>query len=457
MSIRAAIRHIRFRPYSLETTDGRAAERYRLALLAMLANIASRLFSMVILVLSVSWTVPYLGAERFGIWMTVSSFAAVLSFLDLGIGNALTNRTAQAVNSKVNGALQRTITGGLVLLGSVAILMSIALIGLSLILPWHILIKVQNPQLIDEAKNTAIVFAALFSASIFSNGVLRIFHGLQRGFAAHLADILGSLFSLLALAFAVRNQAGPPILLLCFMGGKILGNLSLFAILWFRGLFRATGWVDDCLAEASKLFHVGGLFFVMQIGTMVGWGADSLIIASTSGAASVAMFSIIQRLIQFVSQPLAIMNAPLWAAYADADTSNDRLFIKKTFIKSIKLTFGVSLLGSLILMVTGYEIIKFWTKGEIFVSLNLLVVMALWMILESTGNALGVLLNGLGIIRQQVLVVTVFVVIALPLKLWLAHLAGPFGVVVAGIFAYTLVTVSAYGFIFRNEIVRRIN
>lgn len=454
-NIRAAILSIRLGPFSLETAEGRAAERYRLAMLSMLANVASRLFAMLVMVLSVSWTVPYLGVERFGVWMTVSSFAAILSFLDLGVGNALTNRTAQAANAIDKNVLPRVITGGLVLLGLIAAIMSIVLMSVSSILPWHLIIKTQDSQLMGEVKCTAIVFFALFSISIFANGVTRVLHGLQRGFEVHFSDIFGSLIALVALAFAVHKQAGPPILLLCFMGGRILGNLSLFVALWFRGLFRVSGWVADCRAEAPKLIHMGGLFFLLQIGVMVGWGADSLIIASTSGAASVATFSVIQRLIQFVSQPLAIMNAPLWAAYADADAGNDRSFIRQTFIKSIKLTFAVSLLGSLVLALVGREVIEVWTKGAIFVGFNMLGAMAIWMILESVGNALGILLNGLGIIRQQVLVVTVFVVIALPLKLFFAHFGGAFGVVVAGVLAYTLVTVSAYGFIFRHEIVGR--
>jgi O-antigen/teichoic acid export membrane protein len=448
LNIRAAIYYFRLSPFSLETEEGRAAERYRLALLAILANLVSRLFAMLVMVLSVSWTVPYLGVERFGIWMTVSSFAVILSFLDLGIGNALTNLTAQAANANGGKALQRVITGGL---------MSLALISVAFVLPWRLLIKVQNPQLIEEVRDTAIVFSSLFSISIFFNGVTRILHGLQRGFEVHLADILGSLIGLLALSVAVNKQAGPPVLLLCFMGGRVLGNLSLFAALWFRGLFRLNGCVNDCRAVFSQLIRTGGLFFILQIGTIVGWGADSLIIASTSGAASVAAFSVIQRVIQFISQPLVIVNTPLWAAYADADTRNDRAFIKKTFLKSIKLTFGFSFLGAFLLVLIGRETIELWTKGVISVSLSLLGAMALWMILESTGNALGILLNGLGIVRQQVLVVTVLVVIALPLKLWLAQLAGPLGVVVGGILAYTFVTVAAYGFIFRHEIVGRIN
>lgn len=76
-----------YAPFPSDTEEGRAAERYRRASWTMLAHATSSAASMLAMVLSVSWTVPYLGPERFGAWMTIASLAAVLSFLDLGVGN----------------------------------------------------------------------------------------------------------------------------------------------------------------------------------------------------------------------------------------------------------------------------------------------------------------------------------------------------------------------------------
>jgi O-antigen/teichoic acid export membrane protein len=456
VNLRALIRHLRLCPFSLDSEEGRADERYRLALLTMLANVANRAVGMLVMVLSVSWTVPYLGAERFGAWMTVASFAAMLSFLDLGIGNALTNRVAHACSSEVDGVLRRIVSGGVGLLGILSLALAAILIGLASVLPWSSLIKLQSAELTLEIRSTVMVFGALFAVSIFTNGVARVFHGLQRGFEVHLAGVLGALVGLVALAFAVHAHAGLPILLLCSMGAPLLGNLGLWSILWLRGQFSPNGWVEAIRAETRTLLQVGGLFFLLQIGTMVGWGADSLIIANASGAASVAAFSVTQRLMRFVSQPLSIMNAPLWAAYADADARHDRIFVNRTFVRSIKLTLGFSVIGAVALVLLGQEIIELWTKAEVVTTFGLLSVMAFWLVLETTGNALGVLLNGLGIVRQQVWVVSAFVAVALPLKLCLAQWAGAFGVVLAGIVAYVLTTVLGYGLVFRRDVAERI-
>lgn len=268
----------------------------------------------------------------------------------------------------------------------------------------------------------------------------------------HIAGIFGSLIGLLALAYAVHLQAGLPVLLLCTMGGPLLGNLLLLAPLLKRGEVSGHSAVQSLRSEAPNLINVGWLFLLLQIGTMVGWGADSLIIANATGAASVAAFAVIQRLTLLVSQPLSIINAPLWSAYADAHGRGEKVFIRETFVKSFYMTLLASFAGAALLMVVGQDAIEYWTDGEIKVELLLLMALAIWMILECTGNSLGVLLNGLGVVRQQVWVVSSFVLVAIPLKLWLSSLHGALGVVVAGILAYLVTTVLGYGLIFRKAI-----
>jgi O-antigen/teichoic acid export membrane protein len=100
--------------------------------------------TMLVMVLSVSLTIPYLGAERFGVWMTIASFAGMLSFLDLGIGNALTNRVSYVESRNNNKLLRNTISGGIGVLLVIGVTSSITLFNLSIQITWHNLIKVQD-------------------------------------------------------------------------------------------------------------------------------------------------------------------------------------------------------------------------------------------------------------------------------------------------------------------------
>lgn len=454
--LRTTLHHLRLRPFDTSTADGRTAERYRIALWSMITELASRLAGMVVMVMSVSWTLPYLGQERFGAWMTVTSLAAVLGFLDLGIANALTNRVASAVHSGAVASVKYAVTGGLSLLAALSTGLVVLLVWVASNWHWQTFLGLKSPELANEICVTAQIFALLFALTILSTGIGRVFHGLQRAYEVHLANTVGSLIGLTMLHFAAKNHASIPILLICQMAGSTLTGLALFGLLCRRGIFDFKIIKTAISTESAELLKVGRLFFLLQIGTTVGWNADNLILASISGAASVAAFSVTQRLFQFISQPLSILNAPLWSAYADANAARDHDFIRKTFWRSIKVTTLAAIAGATICVLLGPTIIQIWTEESITPNHTLITSLAIWLMLESTGNALAMLLNGLGIIRQQVWTAGAFIALAIPAKIGMTFAFGTTGLVWASILSYIATVATCYGIIFRNDIISKI-
>jgi O-antigen/teichoic acid export membrane protein len=446
------LKYISLTPFDTSSEQGRSNERYRLAALSMSANVLSRGISMLLMVLTVSLTVPYLGAERFGVWMTVASFIGMLTFLDLGVGNALTNKVAQ-VSAQYNlVALRCTISGGLGFLFIIGCTMGALLFELVTILPWQWLIKTQDLSLHDEILNSAQVFAILFGSYIFTNGIQRIFAGLQRAFEGHLVIVAGSCFSLFALWIAARQEAGIAYLLIATLGSQSIANLALLLILSKRKLFTLSSIASYTRKEAQPLLHIGGLFFILQIGTMVGWGADCLIISSTLGAAQVAVFSIVQRLFQFVTQPMNILNAPLWGAYADAHSRGEKTFIKKTLIHSIFSTGIYALIVFFLLLISGGYIVRIWTDNSISISSSLLASYGAWAILDALGNSSAMFLNGCNIVKPQVWSVLSLVVFSIPIKFILINNFGLSEMLVGFAVIYLLNFTFWYGFVFRQQI-----
>ena len=71
-------------------------QRIRRAFLSTLASAAARGTVVLTSLLSVPLTLGYLGKERFGLWMVISSLVALLGLADLGVGNGLLNVLAKA-------------------------------------------------------------------------------------------------------------------------------------------------------------------------------------------------------------------------------------------------------------------------------------------------------------------------------------------------------------------------
>ena len=401
-------RYLRVQPFDTSTEAGRAAERYRLAAWAILANVASKGAALAVMVLSVSLTIPYLGAQRFGIWMTVASFAGLLSFLGMGVGNALTNHVAGRSAQRDPALLRQAISGGLGFLLMIGLVVGVGLFLLASWLPWAWFIKVDDAALLLEARDAAQLFAVLFGLSLFTSGIQSVFAGLQRTFEVYLASALGSVFALGALWIGAQAQAGIPVLLAATLGVQSLSTLLLLGLLLKRNLFSLREIKMAIQQETSGLLRVGGLFFILQVGTMIGWGADALIISSALGPAQVAVYSITQRLFQFVTQPLAMVNMPLWGAYADAHAKGDVAFIRRTLKASMLLTLVGSLLGALLLLAGSEWVLNYWTRGNIEVPILLIGLVALWTVFECCGGAFAMFLNGVQVVRQQVIVVVVF-------------------------------------------------
>jgi O-antigen/teichoic acid export membrane protein len=455
LNIFRKLSYLRLSSFDLSSEDGRNSERYRKAILSIAANVLSRGFGLVLLIISVSLTMPYLGVERFGIWMTISSLVAVLSFLDLGVGNALTNRVA-LMATQSRHQLQETITGGLAVIALLALGIGIVLLAIAIYAPWETLLKVNNPSLLPEVKTAGITLSILFACSIFSGGCQKVFLGLQQAYISHLFSAISCILGGIFCWIAAYHHASIPWLLMAILGSQVLINSLLFFILIYRGQFGFQHLPKYMRQEFHHLFHIGLLFFLLQLGAIVGWGADSLIISSTIGVAEVAIFAIVQRLFQFSTQPFQIINAPLWAAYADAEVRNERRFIRNTLKKSLLFTFyGVStIVICLFLFYT--PIIKVWTHGNIVAPLLLVLLCGVWAILEACGGAFAMFLNGTGVVRQQVIAVTLFIVIALPLKFGLVGTMGIIAIPLATIIAYLIANTCVYGIFCLKEIKQKL-
>ena len=452
MNIFKLYKYLRFKPFDASTEAGRSQERYRLALWSFIANILSKLMALAVMLLNIRWTLPYLGAERFGVWMTVSSFATMLIVLDLGIGNALTNHAAHAAAEDEPEALKKTISGSLGFLFIVSVVMGLLLSLLAATLPLNTLIKVKDNTLQPEIRQAVLVFAVLFGINIFGSGVQKLFSGLQRTFEGLLASAACSFLALICIAWAAHLEADIPTLLLATLGVQSLSGIVLIPLLMKRNQFSFAGISKEIQQQYKTLFKSGSFYFVLQLGVLFGWGADSMIISSTLGAASVAAYSIAQRLFQMCTLATFMLNGPLWGAYADANARNDKAFIRITFKRSMAVTIGLSLLIIMFLLVFNKWIIGIWLNNHVELPLTLLLAFAAWAFMESVAGSFSILLYGLYITRPQIIATFIYVAISLFLKLYYIDQFGIIVIPLATAFAYFVAKILVYRFIFYKDI-----
>ncbi|EMS7983770.1 flippase, partial [Salmonella enterica subsp. enterica serovar Soerenga] len=363
--------------------------------LSIISNFISKLLALLSLILTVSLTLPYLGQDRFGIWMTIASFSAALTFLDLGIGNALTNRIAHSFARGKKIRMIRQISGGLTLLAILAFIIIAIFLTIANFVNWGSLLKGINDNTHDEVQFAIKLFAIIFGIGIFSNGVQRIYMGMQKAYISYISNAFFILISIISLFISSRLHAGIPMLILSTIGVQYLSGLSLTILLIYKKLITLNKIRINVKKETPYLISNGFFFFILQMGTLATWSGDNFIISTTLGVTYVSILSITQRLFQISTVPLTIYNAPLWAAYADAHARNDVDFIRKTLLGSLKIVGISSTTLALILVIFGQSIIAIWTGEELRVPQSLIVAYAVWSIIDAYSNTLSSFLNGL--------------------------------------------------------------
>ena len=85
--------------------------------------IAARALALLVGIISVPLMVGYLGSERYGVWVTISTFLAFLSFTDFGLANSLTNALGKAYGENEREIARRYVSSSFATLSLIALLL----------------------------------------------------------------------------------------------------------------------------------------------------------------------------------------------------------------------------------------------------------------------------------------------------------------------------------------------
>jgi O-antigen/teichoic acid export membrane protein len=429
--------------------EGSARDRSQRHLLTVVTNLVARAIGLGAVFVSLHVALPFLGSERFGVLATVSGLTAVLTFMDLGIGNSLVSKVARLRAANELERLRRLISDAFTVLALIGILAFIGMATLSpLIDPAHFFrgLAVES---YPEARQCVFVFILLFSASIPLGAAPRIFSGLQEGYTSNIVSSIISAAAVAILWQLPHAGSGAPLFLLVTFGGQLVSGLILMMVLWRRNLIGRLRVPLPQLPEIRELLGVSRHYLVLQVGGLAGWGADGLILSSTLGAASVAQYAVVQRLFSLVAIPASILNAPLWPAYADADARGDVNYIRRTLRRSMLVTGAFALIGAGFFTVTAPVLLHVLTKHAIEVPRALVLNYGIWTICDVMGTAFAMYMNGRHIIRPQVFVTIPFVFISLALKLFIVPRLGIVWLPALTAAAYIVAIALPYSTIFR--------
>lgn len=436
--IQQTLELVRLTPFSTTTEDGRSKERHRRVLFSTLMSALAKAVSIATALISVPLTLHYLGTERYGMWLTISSFITILSFADLGLGNGLLNRVAAAHGQDDRTAIRSYVSSGFGMLSLIAAIILIVFTAIYQAFPWHRLFNLSDPLARSEAGPAMAVFIVCFALTIPATIVQKVQIGLQNGFLASLWQCLGSALALGGVIAATHLQLGLPWLVLAFVGAPLLVAI-LNNLVFFRSQPDIAPRPSAFSMEAARhTAKAGLLFLLLQVVAAASYSSDPLIISHVLGPAAVPQYAVPERMFSLVGMVIAMGLAPLWPAYGEAISRGDHKWVKQTLVRSLCLSVGLAAVGSSLIAIAGPTLLRLWVGSAIHATPALLAGLAIWKVIEAGGNSIAMFLNGAHVVRFQVIVSSITGLAILALKFFLISLMGISGTVWANIIGFTL-------------------
>jgi O-antigen/teichoic acid export membrane protein len=185
------------------------------------------------------------------------------------------------------------------------------------------------------------------------------------------------------------------------------------------------------------------MFFVLGITGGLSFMLDNVLALQLLGPEASARMTIAMRICMTAIGMLIVLSQPLWPAFTDAAHKSDRGWIRRTLLRGSALLVGATAAGSVLLVLYGEPLLRVWLHANLGIGSTLLWAISAWILTQALVRVPSLLLNGLSLIRFQIVVFSVATLVAFGLKFALAPSLGVAGILWGTSIAVALIVLPA--------------
>ena len=395
----------------------------------ILASFIIKGLSIAISLVLVPLTITYVNESRYGIWLTLSSMVSWFSFFDIGFGNGLRNKFAEALALGQDDQARIYVSTTYAILSIIIGVVLILFLFINPFLNWSKILNT-TPEMAGELSLLALIVFVFFCLRFIFQLLTTVLTANQEPAKAALFDFLGSLFSLIIIFILTKTTSGNLIYLGTALSIAPVLVLVIFSVWYYARDYKryAPSFKHVKFGFARNLMSLGIKFFIIQIAALVLFNTNNIIITQLFGPEEVTTFNVSFKLFSIVTMIFFIIATPLWSAFTDAYVKNDFEWIKTTLSKMRKIWFLLIIFTLLILLFSPL-IYKWWMRGnKVQVPFALSIAMSSYVIVYIWQTIHVFLLNGIGKIKLQLYLVIISGVINIPLAIFLGKKIGLVGI-----------------------------
>jgi O-antigen/teichoic acid export membrane protein len=341
-------------------------------------NLLGRSWSFLVTLLLTPYLLRNLDKTEFGAWVLLSVFTTSFNLLDLGLGSSFVKYIAAYYTYEEYDRINEVLFSGLAFYA----LFGATLTGLGLALQKP-LFTFFNIGAVGSVFPMVLVACALQNvAQLF----LSVFKGIQR------MDISNSI----EIRMSIVNVVGTVVFLEAGLGIWGLAANSVLvqvvAIVWNWWTVRnfmpklRLGWhLNSHLLK--DMFSYGAKIQVSQLGNLVCFNVDKLIISRFLGVASVSFYEVAARLTSFMRAVPLVMLSALIPATSELGARNDRERIRQTYYVTSKYVCMLTVALVAFVVLEASSLVHFWIGNGFEISVVLIQVLAIGYGMNVMGGA----------------------------------------------------------------------
>lgn len=367
-------------------------------------------------------TLDYVDSETYGIWMTISSIVAWIQFFDIGIGNGLKNKLAEALANHNYDLGKRYVSTTYAFLSLVFIPLSIALTILIPFINWQTILNISTTGM-NGLVFTLQIATVYFCLNFILSTINTVMTADQNPSGSAIRTLIQQSAILIVIFILTKTTTGSLLNLCLALCVVPLIIIFIFNISLFKGKYKiiAPSFKTIDFELMPDLMKLGGQFFIIQIAVVIQYQLFNFIIMRYFGAENVTAYNVANKLFGVLFMFWSILTTPLWVGITDAIVKEDYLWIKNTMYKYTKLCILFFLFFIITLAISPW-IFNLWIGDKVYISTTLSICIMLYNYNLIVSNLATSFINGAGILKVQTIMSCITPFIFLGLSLFLISL-----------------------------------
>ena len=386
----------------------------------------------------IPFSMDYVGAEQFGLWLTVSTIIVWFAYFDLGFVHGFRNRFAEARAKNDDILARQYVSTTYAIISMIFVSVCIITLFVNQYIDWaHLLNEHQVSN--DELRYLFSVILIFFCGSFIFNAVTTMLTADQRPALAELIRSLGQVGALIGVIIlnVVWKTGSIVDLAFAFAGSPcivtLLSNVIVFGSKRYRHLSPRLR--DVRFGLTKNIIGLGLKFFIIMVSMVLVFQFVSIVLKREMNGEAVSQYNIAFKYFHIINMLAIIIINPFWSAFTDAWTKGDIGWMQRAVQKLGKMYLYMIPIALLLLACSGifYNI---WIGDRTDMPFMLSVMMMCFVMAQTLGSIYMNLINGIGKVQLQTIIYALSALVSYPLLVWSCREFGVAGVLILPTLVY---------------------